>query len=303
MMQPWHAPGYLTRVWCDFELYSAHLMEREITIAMPQHEHEAFLQALRTADGMRRMWDAFESIDVEKAQASVSEDRENIIDLVRESPGIEAFNNMVARHLLQWIVSQSASSLDGMFDSGAEVSLYDLLRGCSDICWVFRKIGEPGRALDYMGRGLFALETRAAELPDEDLAKLKTTLLFNRADVRRSLGDADGASRDDALAAACGGAPDDGSWEMVTKAAKAKMDSRDFAGASEDFKRAIALHVEAGGGESQALAGLQADLANCMIRLGDHAFALDLYEKARAGYERTCGMHSSSGVTLLTNMG
>lgn len=104
MMSPWHDPYYLKRVWCIFEMYTACNLGREIIVAMPHGAREAFQSQLLRDGGTDGLWSALKNVNIERAEASVAHDRDNIFELIKSGPGFAKLNQVVARCLKNWAV-------------------------------------------------------------------------------------------------------------------------------------------------------------------------------------------------------
>jgi hypothetical protein len=85
-MIPWWDPELLKRAWCLFEIYCSAGKEIELQIALPPDQVAKFKENLlqEGPEGMNKM---LATVDVERAEAFLAEDREAILDLVRRRPG------------------------------------------------------------------------------------------------------------------------------------------------------------------------------------------------------------------------
>lgn len=109
MMSPWNAPFYITRVWCCFEIYTAVNLGPEkckVTVLLPPKQSSDFSEAFdKGAEKM--VFQALRSIDVENAQASMPEDKEQILRLIKEGPGYHKVNTQVVKHLRNWFMLEA----------------------------------------------------------------------------------------------------------------------------------------------------------------------------------------------------
>ena len=107
MMAPWNDPIYLKRVWCIFELYTAHNMECQVSIIMPPQENQSLQQDIMrdTDDELKidTLFGVLAKTRVQAAQASVEKDRVAILELVEKSPGFPVLNNHVNELLRGWV--------------------------------------------------------------------------------------------------------------------------------------------------------------------------------------------------------
>jgi hypothetical protein len=108
LMSPWRKSLYLTRIWCIFELHTAHENGCDINIEMPRKEREEFKRAVlsdRKADekAVNDFFAALASTKIEKAKASVKEDRVNILGIVEAGGGTASLNIVVNDLLKEWM--------------------------------------------------------------------------------------------------------------------------------------------------------------------------------------------------------
>ena len=121
LMAPWRKPQYITRVWCDFEMYTAMTLEDrncDICVTMPQREKLDLFNCLCTGKGMDEMWTALRELDVWKAEASFQEDKDRIFDMIRLGEGFHKVNMAVSKYLQNWMVSTCEAAMHGRIALG-----------------------------------------------------------------------------------------------------------------------------------------------------------------------------------------
>ena len=109
MMSPWQKPIYLTRIWCIFELFTAHSNAAcSITIIMPPKERADLQQQLLAKGAQEALNSLFETLATTKVQdatASIEEDRVSILKLINDINGsYTALNHRVNDLLRDWAV-------------------------------------------------------------------------------------------------------------------------------------------------------------------------------------------------------
>ncbi len=119
LMAPWNDPIYLSRVWCIFELFTAHKHGCNLTIAMPPREKASLIQTVNTVEGVSTLFNVFASTAVENAQASEESDKVRILSMVEGAVGFAELNNQVNAMLRKWV---NASVMETV---GAYIQLYD----------------------------------------------------------------------------------------------------------------------------------------------------------------------------------
>ena len=109
LMEPWHAPKPLERVWCVYEVFETHQRGARLTVSMG---------AAAAADFEVELVNNFESIagkmacvDMRKASAYNPEDKTRIMAQVNESVGVSALNAVVIELLRDALVTEAHASL------------------------------------------------------------------------------------------------------------------------------------------------------------------------------------------------
>mmetsp|Transcript_63049 Transcript_63049/g.112030 ORF Transcript_63049/g.112030 Transcript_63049/m.112030 type:complete len:651 (-) Transcript_63049:90-2042(-) len=155
MMSPWHSPFYLKRVWCNFEMYTA-VAKRdqvEMNIVMPPHEMEDFRQALLENTGIDRVWKACNGVRVEDAQASIPNDRDRILEMIRTGPGFDVMNSTIVKHLQTWMVDCSEGYLRQNLAT-ENLDTDSKLKLCSTVNKMLRNIGKQSQAESILAEAL-----------------------------------------------------------------------------------------------------------------------------------------------------
>ncbi|CAB9517241.1 repeat-containing protein [Seminavis robusta] len=167
MMQPWHSPTYLQRVWCIFELTTAESHGCQLSIVMPPKEKDSLDNHLFGTKG--KSLDAFFRVlartSVEDAQASVENDRTAILKVVMEGMGCAALNQRVNELLRLWLdgvvhdIIAYRQDLQDYFGDNCGSMAH--ARFCSRVCVLFHKNGRnPQEALEW---GNKAIEIHSAK--------------------------------------------------------------------------------------------------------------------------------------------
>lgn len=342
MMAPWRAPIYISRVWCDFELYTATSNPGvEVTIEMPPSEATDFLDCLQQGDSITEVWKVLNDLRVEQANASVKHDREMILQLIQEGPGFHCFNSIVAILLQDWVASIATQHMNSLLsaDSPSERGVTNAATHVTDVLVKGGKVREAvtllERTLDYVG----AKQGDDAH-PDNHC---HLSVLWGRlAAARRQLGETDLAEA--ALWRSRVLWKGDSDHTRVDLAADGliKLERGDSAGARANFERSLELARASGELEAQqhalinlgnALAKegelpdavkayveayriltergmlqtpeaacLSTNLANVHRLQADWPSALRAYEDAKRVYEKMGIMRSPNGANLLLNL-
>lgn len=155
LMSPWNDPSYLKRVWCDFELYTAITEEVAVSIIMPPEETARFHEAICKESGIDGMWKHFGNVRVQEADASVRQDRDRILNMIRAGPGFGKLNSVVVKHLQTWMVQSSEAYLQECFhDNGAMAPKPSTLKLCRNVNNLLRNMGRFARAASIVEQAL-----------------------------------------------------------------------------------------------------------------------------------------------------
>ena len=107
LLSPWREPLYLKRVWCIFELFTADKYESKLSIQMPKREEEDFKNSIyNSRSGVKinnEIYSSLADTNIEDAEASVDNDRTNIMKIVNEGCGTVELDKRVNTLLRNWI--------------------------------------------------------------------------------------------------------------------------------------------------------------------------------------------------------
>eukprot|EP00927_Polykrikos_kofoidii_P045830 TRINITY_DN39962_c0_g1_i1.p1 TRINITY_DN39962_c0_g1~~TRINITY_DN39962_c0_g1_i1.p1 ORF type:complete len:756 (-),score=117.75 TRINITY_DN39962_c0_g1_i1:63-2330(-) len=148
LLSPWSEPLYLSRVWCIYELYTAHANNLDVELILPADEERDF--AAHFADnGVSGIWASIGAMRVQDARASQEEDRVSILKLVEEGPGFAALNQEVATRVQAWylaVADQYAKDLMSQDSSMQPEMSGKFARVVSEVIEYQMKMGENASA-------------------------------------------------------------------------------------------------------------------------------------------------------------
>lgn len=298
LMSPWRAPQYITRVWCDFEMFTAVVKSAgqvRVTITMPPRESQDFRKALQDGEGIDQMWRTLSNLDIEQAQASVEEDRRRIFQLIRAEGNFYQLNCAVSEFLQEWIVLSSekyvherlaASDLPASVQGALCVSVAELL-------YKVKREDMLARAEVLLGRGK-ALAPENADVPFQ-VGKVKSAL-GDFSGALKAYGEARALHRNGGTLETVAGA------KLLWNEAHAIRRMGNIRAAIEmyaDAQRIMELH---GALETADGAELLSSIGIARREMGDTEGARTVYERARQVREATGTLQSPEGASLLTNM-
>jgi tetratricopeptide (TPR) repeat protein len=119
LLAPWDKALYLTRVWCIFELFTANECDGcNLNIEMPAREKLAFkINVFSNPNAYNTIYNTLGGTNIQNAEASIEEDKINILRLVEEGCGAEKLNirvNVLLRKWLQAVLVESIYDLDNL---------------------------------------------------------------------------------------------------------------------------------------------------------------------------------------------
>ena len=184
MMTPWNDPGYLKRVWCIFEMYSANADENTtIQIIMPPGQKTSLMDAImKPTDGAGRsgldeLFATLASTKVEHANASREVDKDNILRMVEDGPGYSAFNAEINQLLRKWIrdtVFDAAKDAEEKLKKSATGGSYSLQETATFLTFCatfFSKSGAHQEALELHTKGLKLYKSLKTTHSNESMAR------------------------------------------------------------------------------------------------------------------------------------
>eukprot|EP00927_Polykrikos_kofoidii_P052095 TRINITY_DN4586_c0_g1_i1.p1 TRINITY_DN4586_c0_g1~~TRINITY_DN4586_c0_g1_i1.p1 ORF type:complete len:917 (-),score=137.23 TRINITY_DN4586_c0_g1_i1:3-2753(-) len=168
LLGSWKVPAYTTRVWCVFELHTAiELQSRDpskctLEIILASGEEELFRNDLIDGNGLDHVWKALSGINVEAASASFPQDKERILQLVREGPGYIRLNKEIVSHFHNWFTASSEGYLRNWLASGFVKDVRTAL-ACARVGELLERISKFGRAGELAEHGVAIVREVNAE--------------------------------------------------------------------------------------------------------------------------------------------
>eukprot|EP00438_Fugacium_kawagutii_P008538 Skav223715 [mRNA] locus=scaffold2564:80070:84811:- [translate_table: standard] len=104
LLDHWHEPRYLTRVWTIYEQFVACSLTVPVVFVMPESSQNSLkAQICRGEVGISYVTDSLSQVDSAKAQAFYKSDEDKVKDAIRQGVGFDAVNKHVTRVMAQWI--------------------------------------------------------------------------------------------------------------------------------------------------------------------------------------------------------
>jgi len=120
MLDTWENPANFTRVWCVYEQYLAIRHGIPVDTILPKKGEESFEEELEKGkEGLKRVMDGLNKIDVEQCVAYNERDQELLKEKIRESPGFKYVDDTVRRGIMDWCTTR----LRGYFENQLTTNL------------------------------------------------------------------------------------------------------------------------------------------------------------------------------------
>ncbi|CAB9501139.1 Kinesin light chain [Seminavis robusta] len=145
MMAPWNAPVYITRIWCIFEIFTAHTNGCTIDIVMPPKEKGTLEEVVDDKGGefaLTTLYGTLSNTKVEEAKASVESDRLAILHQLESTVGYSVLNNQVNELLRGWM----KEVLFHLVKTRENTNNLQYVEFCNSIGMIFRGNGEQDAA-------------------------------------------------------------------------------------------------------------------------------------------------------------
>ena len=104
LLDSWHEPVYLSRVWTVYEQFVASKLQIPVTFIMPEDSAISLRETVEHGKtGIAQITGFLRAVDAEHAKAWKPEDEENVKSLIRQTVGFEQVNQHVTQAMLSWI--------------------------------------------------------------------------------------------------------------------------------------------------------------------------------------------------------
>eukprot|EP00797_Seminavis_robusta_P034797 Sro845_g210030.2 (410) ;mRNA; r:25820-27049 len=279
MMAPWNAPIYITRVWCIFEVFTAHTTNAcKVDIVMPPKEKQSLEQdVVDNGGGIDALYETLCNTKVEKAKASVESDRLAILGQVESDVGYSVLNNRVNDLLRGWmhgVLTQLVSARENTNDK-------DYVVFCNRIGDIFQHNGEHSASMKLHQTALAICETVLGE-NHEKTGKTRSLI----GDVFLERGDYEGALFKYKEALAIGLSVFGESHPEVAlthnRIGHVLSDLGDKEGALTKYKETLAIQKSVLDEDHPAVATTYNNIGLILKEQGDYEGALSKYEEALA---------------------
>ncbi|CAB9520254.1 Kinesin light chain [Seminavis robusta] len=300
MMAPWKAPIYITRVWCIFEIFTAHRMGGcKVDIVMPPKEKQSLEQdVVDNEGGINTLYETLGNTKVENANASVESDRLSILGQVQSDVGYSVLNNLVndlLRGWMQGVLTQLVETRENTYDK-------DYVEFCNQIGVILRTNGEHSAAMKLHQTALTICETVLGKTHE------KTAETYsNIGEVLHDMGDYEGAlsKYEEALALILSvfGENHSDVASAYNNIGFVLDDMGDKEGALAKYNQSLAITKLVLGEEHENVATTHNNIGLILAEMGNFEGALSKYEEALAIMFSALGKNHPSVASTYNNIG
>ena len=121
ILDAWHQPVYLSRVWTVFEQFVASKLDIPVQFVMPESSALSLQQTIRRGDaGIEQITESLSAVDSQKAKAWCQEDEIKVKTLIQESVGFSHVNQHVTAVMLNWVGEVVEQHITELMDRKAD---------------------------------------------------------------------------------------------------------------------------------------------------------------------------------------
>ena len=304
MMAPWDGPFYLKRIWCIFEIYTAHELGCNVEIVMPPNEKKALERDLFGQGELVTLdvlYKALGQTKVQNAQASVEKDRTTILGMIEKQVGCDALNNVVNELLRSWVrgvidqIIKSRMEEQQETDCGSDKT--QLARLLNKVGYYLLHNGELDESLGWYDKCLSLCSEQQKSL-DKKISRKEYRLMtadcyINIGEVLRLKGEYDKAltmlRKSFTIHKSIYGTEHVETALSYNQIGYVLADKGDFGGALVELRRALAIRESVLGTDHPTTANSYSNIANVLNDMGDNDAALIEHYKALAIRESALG--------------
>ena len=105
ILDDWHSPVYLTRIWTIFEQFTAiKLGHVKVTMVLPQAQNQSLVEQMREGEeGIRHITQCLCKFQSKNATAFSPEDEENVKKLITSTIGFPEVDRKIEQFMLDWV--------------------------------------------------------------------------------------------------------------------------------------------------------------------------------------------------------
>ncbi|CAE7262880.1 unnamed protein product [Symbiodinium sp. CCMP2456] len=127
VLDTWHEPIYLTRIWTVYEQFVACTLQVPVTFVMPQASMASLqLKILQGEVGLKEVTDSVCNVNSAMAEAWDSRDEAKVKATIQDTVGFEYVNRHVRKAMLQWIGTVVREQFQNLVDQAQERSRQEL---------------------------------------------------------------------------------------------------------------------------------------------------------------------------------
>lgn len=305
MMSPWRRPKYIERIWCNFEMFTALSIGEpgcRVSVVMPARESRSLEAALMEGKGIDEVWRTLADLRVERAQASVETDRQNIFHMITNppGPGFHRLNSMIAKHLQAWVVRAASGYVLRRLDTiGLDGSV--AVSTCAQVGELLMRVGMLELAATVLEKG-------CRTCVDSGCIKTETGvhLIRQLGIAKRESGDLDEAEklliRGKTICDDIGNLQTTSGASLLSSIGFVKYEKGRNSEALDLYEQAVLIRDATDTLNTPDGAMLMRNIGVAKQVQGDHEGALDAFEVARSIHESLGTLVTPVGALVLTSI-
>lgn len=298
LMAPWNGPAYIKRVWCVYEVYIATSSDSDVKldIIMPPEEACGFVgYAEDSSWGLNKcvLWESLKKVRVEKAEASVDQDRKNIISLIEKGPGCCFVNQKVMNKLQLWVSEACWAKAHSLLE-GSDVELGGL--ASARVARFFVELGQPEKAVQLLNKGQDKLASIEASVAKAAIMTIMGFVKQQRGDSKGAFSDFQEAYR---IRQAANALDTSDAAELLECMGVAEAKHGDFEIAKQHLTRAITTRTNTNSLNTPDGAGLLANLGLVHVLNTELEEAISCFDQARQIRNETNTLDTPRGGHLI----
>lgn len=121
LMDSWHNPLYITRIWTIFEQYETIRLGIKVQFTLPEEPAASLLEQLgKGKEVIMLVVREVSKVNAENAQATRKQDEVNVKALIANTIGFSEVNTRVKRTITQWVASEFKDLIDELVAEAEE---------------------------------------------------------------------------------------------------------------------------------------------------------------------------------------
>eukprot|EP00746_Dinoflagellata_sp_MGD_P089918 gnl/MRDRNA2_/MRDRNA2_35477_c0_seq1.p1 gnl/MRDRNA2_/MRDRNA2_35477_c0~~gnl/MRDRNA2_/MRDRNA2_35477_c0_seq1.p1 ORF type:complete len:360 (+),score=77.29 gnl/MRDRNA2_/MRDRNA2_35477_c0_seq1:46-1080(+) len=275
----------------------------KVSVIMPPRDATDMRSSLLEAGKVDELWSVLMHVNIEEADASVPEDKAQILKLIADEYGFPDLNKEVAQCLKMWVVRSCESFVAEAIDAGTSGDgSKSLVRTCCAVGKLLRSAGNVARALEVLNKGQQLCECHGI------LMTIEAAQLFRELGVAQYFAgnpkeELESYEKAQHIREHTGTLQDPEAAKLLTNIGEAKRKMKDYTGAREAYERAKQIRASTETLETSDGAQLLTNIGDLKSGTGDDDGAIQAFEHAKQIHTSLGTLETPDGAMLLYSFG